>query len=244
MQRLMVIFAALAASAVNPLAQEQARQEPPRAVIELFTSQGCSSCPPADRLLKDLSAHKDLITLSLPVDYWDYLGWKDTLADKSFTQRQKFYGKARGDRQVYTPQAVISGVAHVVGSDRQALENAVKAAPAPSVSVRISRQAGGLKIDIGASRIVTRAASVWLVPVLGNREVAIGRGENRGRSVTYINVARPMVKLGDWTGEAKSFELTAEQMRGLGAERVVVLLQSEQDRFPGAILGAAQLDLK
>src|SRR6185369_13617653 len=97
----------------------------PRGVIELFTSQGCSSCPPADKLAGELARDPSLIVLSLPVDYWDYLGWKDTLALPGHTNRQRAYSKARGDREVYTPQVVVNGVKHVLGSDKTAIENAV-----------------------------------------------------------------------------------------------------------------------
>src|ERR1700750_688452 len=99
----------------------------PRAVVELFTSQGCSSCPPADKLLGELAKDANVIALSLPIDYWDYLGWKDTLADKRFTARQKAYSHMRGDRDVYTPQVVVNGSAHVVGSDRAKIEGAIDA---------------------------------------------------------------------------------------------------------------------
>src|SRR6476620_3682028 len=95
----------------------------PRAVVELFTSQGCSSCPPADRILGELAKDPTLIALSLPIDYWDYLGWKDTLADARFSARQKAYSQVRGDREVYTPQVVVNGSAHVVGSDRDGIES-------------------------------------------------------------------------------------------------------------------------
>src|ERR1700730_800026 len=97
----------------------------PRAIIELFTSQGCSSCPPADKLLAELRNDSSLLTLSLPVDYWDYLGWKDTLAMPGHTARQKAYSQARGDREVYTPQVVVNGVAQALGSDRGEIEKAV-----------------------------------------------------------------------------------------------------------------------
>src|SRR6202163_4987217 len=97
----------------------------PRAVIELFTSQGCSSCPPADKLLSELRNDSTLLTLSLPIDYWDYLGWKDTLAMPTHTARQKAYSQARGDREVYTPQVVVNGVAQPLGSDRAEIERAV-----------------------------------------------------------------------------------------------------------------------
>ncbi len=106
--------AALAATALTT----QAFAGEPRAVVELFTSQGCSSCPPADRLMGELAHDPSLVTLSLPVDYWDYLGWKDTLALHGHSNRQRAYADARGDREVYTPQVVINGVVHVLGSDK------------------------------------------------------------------------------------------------------------------------------
>src|SRR6201994_392474 len=99
----------------------------PRAVVELFTSQGCSSCPPADKIIGELAKDPSIIALSMPIDYWDYLGWKDTLADSRFTARQKAYSKVRGDREVYTPQAVINGETHVIGSDRESIETAIGA---------------------------------------------------------------------------------------------------------------------
>src|ERR1700742_4465880 len=97
----------------------------PRAVIELFTSQGCSSCPPADKLIGEFAKDPSIVALSLPIDYWDYLGWKDTLADKRFTARQKAYSHMRGDREVYTPQVVVNGKIHAIGSDRDSIERAI-----------------------------------------------------------------------------------------------------------------------
>ena len=97
----------------------------PRALLELFTSQGCSSCPPADKLLGEFAKDPSLIALSLPIDIWDYLGWKDTLSLPGHTARQRAYAEIRGDRQVYTPQLVVNGSMHVVGSDRAAVEHAI-----------------------------------------------------------------------------------------------------------------------
>src|SRR5580700_11394744 len=97
----------------------------PRSVVELFTSQGCSSCPPADKIIGELAKDPSVIALSMPIDYWDYLGWKDTLADARFSARQKAYSQMRGDRKVYTPQVVVNGSAHVVGSDRSGIEGAI-----------------------------------------------------------------------------------------------------------------------
>src|SRR5207237_1565846 len=98
----------------------------PRAVVELFTSQGCSSCPPADQIIGELAKDPSVIALSLPIDYWDYLGWKDTLADSRFTARQKAYSNMRGEREVYTPQVVVNGSAHVIVSDRARIESAIE----------------------------------------------------------------------------------------------------------------------
>src|SRR5436309_7051583 len=109
----------------SSMAPHSSAQAEPRAVIELFTSQGCSSCPPADQLLGQLTADPSLVSVSVPVDYWDYLGWKDTLAEPRNTVRQKAYAHARGDGQVYTPQVVVNGILHAVGSDRAAIEAAI-----------------------------------------------------------------------------------------------------------------------
>src|SRR5919201_2209698 len=97
----------------------------PRTVVELFTSQGCSSCPPADQIVGELAKDPSVIALSIPIDYWDYLGWKDTLADSRFSARQKAYSHMRGDRDVYTPQAIVNGATHVIGSDRARIEGAI-----------------------------------------------------------------------------------------------------------------------
>src|SRR5438270_11369978 len=115
-------FAVIASAMMAPA---MASAEKPRAVIELFTSQGCSSCPPADKLAGELARDPSLVVMSPPIDYWDYLGWKDTLALPGHTNRQRAYSKSRGDREVYTPQVVVNGIKHVLGSDQTAIENAV-----------------------------------------------------------------------------------------------------------------------
>src|SRR3954451_18236593 len=119
-----------------------AAQAEPRAVVELFTSQGCSSCPPADQLAGEVARDPSFIVLSLPIDYWDYLGWKDTLALPGHTNRQRAYSKVRGDREVYTPQVVVNGVTHVLGSDQQAIEKAV---------AQTHQQAGMLSVPVNLS---------------------------------------------------------------------------------------------
>ena len=210
-----------------------------RSVIELFTSQGCSSCPPADRLLGELARDPGTIALSFPVDYWDYIGWKDTFASPAYTARQKAYASARGDGQVYTPQAVVDGVAIAIGSDRSEIAAAQSAAQgrkgALSVPVKINASGNVLKIDVGAAQgAAGHSAGLWLLRVAHERSVAIGRGENSGHSVTYTNVVRGMTKIGDWTGEARSFE--ASLPGGGDSDGYVVLLQAGS----GPILGAAK----
>src|ERR1700726_215675 len=122
----------------------------PRAVVELFTSQGCSSCPPADKIIGELAKDPSVIALSLPIDYWDYLGWKDTLAGARFSARQKAYSQMRGDRDVYTPQVVVNGSVHVIGSDRAGIESAIGATRKTDgvMSVPVSMGLAGKQITV------------------------------------------------------------------------------------------------
>ncbi|MFT4096902.1 MAG: DUF1223 domain-containing protein [Rhodoblastus sp.] len=211
--------------------------ERPRGVVELFTSQGCSSCPPADRVIGELAQDPTLVVLSLPVDYWDYIGWKDTLASPQCTARQKGYAAARGDGQVYTPQAVIDGVAHVVGADRDAivktiaLDRGAKGALSVDVSAKIVNDRASVDVGAGAGK----SATIWLLEVEPSATVEVGRGENAGRKLTYTNVVRKMTRLGDYAGAAAHFEAPAA-----GDKRYVALVQMGGPDRPGAILGAAQ----
>src|SRR5215204_5041079 len=139
----------------------------PRAVVELFTSQGCSSCPPADKIIGDLAKDPSVIALSLPIDYWDYLGWKDTLADSRFSARQKAYSRMRGDRDVYTPQVVVNGSKHVIGSDRTRIEGAMsetqKADGVMSVPVTMTVSGKQLTVSVAASKGPAAAhGEVWI----------------------------------------------------------------------------------
>lgn len=212
-------------------------QAAPRGVIELFTSQGCSSCPPADRLLGEMAEDPGLIAVSMPVDYWDYMGWKDTFAQHAFTLRQHAYAQSRGDDQVYTPQAVIDGQTHVVGSDNQAIRaqlvQAAKASGVLSVAVNIAPDDKGIKVDVGAG---TGTADVWLLKVLHSAHVEIKRGENAGHDYTYTNIVQTMTQLGQWSGSAETFNAPALAK----GEGYVVLLQTDKGGNPGAILGAAK----
>ena len=127
----------------------------PRAVVELFTSQGCSSCPPADKVIGDLAKDPSVIALSMPIDYWDYLGWKDTLADARFSARQQAYSRVRGDRGVYTPQVIVNGAANLIGSDREGIEGAIgetrKADGVMSIPVSMALAGKQITVSVAAS---------------------------------------------------------------------------------------------
>ena len=244
--RTIAIAAILAGAAIAPAGAGE-----PRAVIELFTSQGCSSCPPADKLMGELSRDPSLITMSLPVDYWDYLGWKDTLALHGHSTRERAYADARGDRDVFTPQVVVNGVAHALGSDKAAIEDAIAktrrdAAPL-ALPVTMAVAGGTITVNVPAADR-SASAEVWLCPITGKAKVAIGRGENHGRTVTYYNVVRRWVKLGDWHGQAEKFTLPLDKLPDADftladVDRLAVIVQSGAAAKPGLMLGAATASL-
>jgi len=218
----------------------------PRAVVELFTSQGCSSCPAADKLLSELQADPAFLPLSLAIDYWDYLGWKDTLAIPGHTVRQRGYSQMRGDREIYTPQAVINGVAQAIGSDRAGIESAVAqsyttAAPL-SVPINVTVAGGRVVIKLPAHDQAA-GSEVWLCPITASVSVGIGRGENRGRTITYTNVVRRWIKLGNWDGKSETFTVPVDAIKVDSVDSVAVILQNGSSTQPGAILGAALTSL-
>jgi hypothetical protein len=239
-----VWFAGALAAAPLLAGLVEARAET-RAVIELFTSQGCSSCPAADALLGELKKDSSLIPLSLPIDYWDYLGWKDTLAQPRHTARQKAYSQMRGDREVYTPQVVINGTTQALGSDKNAIEHAVTrsrgAAYAMSVPISVSIANG--KVSVTMPSKSEGAGEVWLFGVAKSLIVRVARGENRGRALTYNNVVRQWVKLGTWTGRAQSFTVPVSDIKHEDVDAVAVIVQSGSADQPGPVLGAAMTAL-
>ena len=226
----------------------QCAQGEPRAVIELFTSQGCSSCPAADKLMAEYAHDPSVIALSLPVDYWDYLGWKDTLALSGHSNRQRAYAKTRGDRQVYTPQAVIDGAVHALGSDKPAIERAIRQTREQSspllLPVTIEQAGDKLTVKVPASKDEKGQAEVWLCPVTKSVPVSIGRGENSGHTVTYTNVVRRWIKLGDWTGKAETFDVPVKDIQSGGSDSAAVIVQSGVASAPKLMLGAAQIALQ
>jgi hypothetical protein len=220
----------------------------PRAVVELFTSQGCSSCPPADALLGKLAHDPNVIALTLAIDYWDYIGWKDTLAIPGHTNRQKAYSKMRGDRGVYTPQVIVNGSTQALGSDQADIERAIgqshRASATLSVPVSIKVADGRLTVDAPAGKGTDEHAEVWLCPVSSAVPVAIGRGENHGRTITYHNAIRRWIRLGEWNGAAASWSISLKDLKNEGADKAAVLLQSGSASRPGPMLGAAMTALQ
>jgi len=233
-------------------------------LVELFTSQGCSSCPPADALLTKLTQRKGLIAISLPITYWDMLGWKDTLASQANTNRQKAYAAALGRGGVYTPQIVVGGTKDVVGSreddveaaiDAEAQERADTSNPdgalqevsdnnltASSVGIGLARTSQKLQVSIGAAPDVGPKhklnATIWMFRLRSAVPVRIGAGENSGRSWTYRNVVSDIKDLGRWDGRAVSFAVAPADAKTPAHDAVVVIVQ--QGGY-GRVLGAAYI---
>ncbi len=196
-------------------------------VLELFTSESCSSCPPADRLLGELATERsDVLALAFHVDYWDQLGWRDRFSSPDATARQRAYAERLGT-EVYTPELVIDGQATAVGSDRQAVLTALQR-PAPGVALGATVAAGRVAIEVGSGR---GRAAIVLVGYDPRRETAVGGGENGGRKLVEFNVVRSFAVVGHWSGRPLQLQAAA----GPG-ERQAVLLQSAD----GAILASTR----
>lgn len=210
-------------------------------VVELFTSQGCSSCPPADALLGELAGQPGVLALSFHVDYWDYIGWKDPFATAQYTERQRDYAARLGLRYVYTPQIVVDGRHDVVGSKRREVTRAIAeaAGTAPPVSVTFD-EAGSGRVVLSAGSAPAGGATVWLITFDDSHKTEVARGENRGRAITNSNVVRELTALGSWNGEEKAFPLDIPTARAKGRGGCAVIVQQGRG---GPILGAAMIDL-
>ncbi len=200
-----------------------------RVVVELFTSQGCSSCPPADKLLGEIRSMPGVLALTINVDYWDYLGWRDTLGDKAHTQRQYDYASSRGDMDVYTPQMVIDGVSHFVGSNRSVVLSGIDKARAAQtgsgVEMNLIEESSEITVAIGDDASAEES-TVWLVSIAPKITVTIERGENTGRKIVYYNVARKIVPAGMWKGAAKKLTLPKKGIMLPDCTACVALLQT------------------
>ena len=213
-------------------------------VVELFTSQGCSSCPPADALLKRYLGRRDVIALSLNVDYWDYLGWRDTLGSAAFSARQKDYARSRGDRRVYTPQMVINGRSHVVGSRSGAVAAAIASERAHltghSIALEMRQSGGKIHLEVaGAPKgYAATEATLWVMMTNPAVTVPIKRGENTGSTITYHNAVRKILPAGMWHGKPMRVELPSAQLFTGGIKGCVALLQTGG---VGPVIGAARI---
>ena len=214
-----------------------------KSVIELFTSQGCNSCPPADKLLGQLTENQNLIPLTLAVDYWDYLGWKDTLALSDHTKRQRHYAKVRGDMNVYTPQAIVNGVKYAVGSDAQQISAALRNHPSsePEIPLAVKRDGESISVDVGAGQ---GKATVWMLSVVRKVEVKIVKGENKGETITYFNVVRSWRNLGAYSGTPIKTSIPVTELTKNDADFVVVFVQNGGENTPGVIRNAEMLALR
>jgi hypothetical protein len=249
MRALLVLGAcALAAlTAAEPLrAESSAKPSEGNSVLELFTSQGCSSCPPADALLAELAEKPGIVALSYSVDYWNYLGWHDTLSSPANSDRQREYAKARGDGRVYTPQVVVDGLLHVNGSDETAIDQAMQEAARRLAGVRVPVSMHGegdtLVINVGAAPddSHTRNATIWLAIAKEKETVSITRGENSGRTLSYHNPVRELSPVGMWKGESMTLRLPLKDLKTMGGDCLMALVQVENS---GPILGAAEYEV-
>ncbi|MGB7405097.1 MAG: DUF1223 domain-containing protein [Pacificimonas sp.] len=227
------IVAALASSAalITP-----APAEAKPVVLELFTSQGCSSCPPADKLLAEVAGQPGVVAISRPITYWDRLGWKDTLARPENTERQRDYRKLSGRPGVYTPQIVIDGDWEGNGSNRRKVTSEIrKTLTEPTFAeVSFTRASDGRFAVMVAG--ATADAVVTLLALESNPQVAIARGENRGREITYTNVVAAEHDIGDFDGGSTRYVLDDAELAALPGDRLAVVVQ---EKGLGQVLGAA-----
>lgn len=218
------------------LGQGAQAQGEPGVVVELYTSQGCSSCPPADDFMAVLANEPGVIALALHVDYWDYLGWADAFAQAQFTDRQKAYARHAGKKMIFTPQMIVGGTDRMVGHKVDEVRAAIArhAGVARDIRLTVTRDGDTLRITAEAVPPADRHLRVQLIRYLPEQRVAIEKGENAGRIVTYRNIVTSWQGVGEWHA------LTPLDMAApaLGSEPVVVILQEDG---PSEIVAAAAL---
>ena len=211
-------------------------QSQPVVVVELYTSQGCSSCPPADDFLAMLAMDPSIMPLALHVDYWDYIGWADKFADPKYTDRQKDYAHQAGSRSIYTPQMIVGGLDRVEGYKREETGELIRKHldAAQDIGLTVDRKGNTVTIRANASSLGGNT-TVQLVRYIPSETVNIERGENAGRSITYYNIVKSWQTVGDWSG-AEPLDLQANIK---GDDPMVVIVQQDG---PAYIVAAARLD--
>ena len=215
-----------------------------KVVVELFTSQGCSSCPPADAYLGELARRDDVLALSFHVDYWNYIGWRDPFSKRQWSARQREYGRNLHRRYVYTPQMVIDGATEAVGSKRAEVARLIKEALGrKKLDVEIDHpDSDTIRIRIPADTGYTGSdATVWLAFYDQERTTSIEAGENDGTTLTNTNIVRSLARIGDWRGAAKDWLLPVEAVGGKGRDGCAILVQAGGT---GRILGAVAMSLR
>jgi hypothetical protein len=204
------------------LSAESAKAGSP-VLVELFTSQGCNSCPPADAYLGDLAKRKDVVALAFHVDYWDHIGWKDPFGDPAWSARQRKYSQALMSRQVYTPQMIVDGSQHAIGSDRRSVERLIAdAAKRKRPTLEIARNPNGLTLRIGGAG----EGEVWIVGYDPKHETKVPRGENAGKTLAEFNIVRGIRRVEAWKGGALTLTLAASELPP-GAAHVALIQEDD-----------------
>ncbi len=220
-----------------PAAAAELRTDP-AAVLELFTSEGCSSCPPADALLTEIGARKDVIALAYHVDYWNYIGWPDTFGSPTFSNYQRAYRAARGYADVRTPQFMVNGIREINGSRRGALDAALAAAALP-IPLSLDQKDGRLVVSASGNTAFPES-KLWLVTFKSEASVEIDRGENENRVLDYSHIVTGRHVIGMWDPkDGASVTLPLADLLGTTSDGAVVLIQEYSDGKPGRILGGA-----
>jgi len=214
----------------------------PVAVLELFTSQGCSSCPPADEILAELAKDKSLITLAYHVDYWNYIGWEDTFSQKEHSELQRAYARQLGEKRIYTPQMLINGTIDIVGSHLAEIKAATANAKL-DVLVNVHADGDMLSIEIPKAQSDVKDAAIWLVPFASKVRVNIERGENRGESIAYTSIVQKRQLVGMWSpSKGAELRIPMPQMMDESVDGLAVLVQERTSSgLPGRMLGAVSL---
>ncbi len=216
----------------------------PRAVLELFTSQGCSSCPPADALFAELGKRGDLVTLAYHVDYWDYIGWPDTFGAEANSDLQRDYASSWGSARIYTPQMIVNGAEGVVGSKKKHVEKAMAAMGELPLPVMIADHDGVLSVSINGKAGVAPDATVWLITFIDRADVPIERGENQGKSITYTQIVTGRQILAMWDESTGAhFKLPISEIVTPPSTGAAIVVQRDKGGLPGPILGAASFGL-
>jgi len=242
--------AGLSAFVCATVASSFAHAEPVKAVVELFTSQGCSSCPPADKVLGNLVQEEDVLALAWHVDYWDYIGWKDTFASAAYSDRQRSYARHQRERMVYTPQAMVNGRTHMNGAADAGIRENIELQKTTQqeafmVIVDLVQDGEQIRLKVPEQENYSAGAkySLSVVRFEKTAEVDVLRGENTGRKLTYHNIVRDVYPIASWEGKAMDIALPDMLLDGVGQNmNLGVIVQSVDARGDlGPIVGAAKL---